>query len=385
MNTRKRMVAVAAFGMWAQVLAHGAPGHADDGRALEFSGSGFLTVAAGRILGGTHDPATEQGYNCPCFISDYAQAGVYQNRGWEIGPDSKLGLQGTVSAANGRYALTGQVISRGAAQGRANLEWLYGTVELNGRLTLQLGRKRLPLFAYSEAQDVGFALPWIHLPPQLYGWEIVNYNGASLTWREQWGDWSSTLNVFGGGETKRDSGYWKLYNGKDSRTDARWSDIRGAELGVTRDWFGARLVYIQSDTQNRRVSEGETDFSGRKRQRIHGLSFNADHGGWVGRAEFLYIDRSQDYGKDFSQLYAVGHRFGRLTPLVSYANYRQQTKPGGAAAEGHSTLSLVLRYDLTDASALKAQFDSWKDKSAPGYASMHGDARLITLSYDRVF
>jgi hypothetical protein len=30
---------------------------------------------------------------------------------------------------------------------------LYATVELSGNLTAQLGRKRLPLFSYSEAQD----------------------------------------------------------------------------------------------------------------------------------------------------------------------------------------------------------------------------------------
>ncbi len=156
-------------------------------------------------------------------------------------------------------------------------------------------------------------------------------------------------------------------------------------MSLTHDWFGARLVYIQSGTQNRLVSEGESDFSEPKRQRIHGVSFNADRGSWMARAEFLYIDRTEDYGKDYSQLYAVGYHFGRLLPLVSYANYRQKLNPGGVGAEAHSTLSMVLRYDRTDASAFKLQFDYWKDKTDPGYISLHGDARVITLSYDRVF
>ena len=359
--------------------------HAEEAKWLEFSGSGFLTVAAGKIIGGTHDEATDQGFACPCFISDYAQGGVYEQGGWKFGPDSKLGLQGTASAENGRYALTGQVISRGAKDGAANLEWLYGTVEVNGKFTLQVGRKRLPLFVYSETQDVGYTLPWIHLPPQLYGWEIVNYNGANLVYRDQWAAWTSTLNIFGGSETARDTGYSTIYNGKDSHTDARWSDIRGAELNLTRDWFSARLVYIQSYTQTKIVSDGESDFSERKQQRIHGLSFSVDHGNWLGRAEFLYSDRKEDYGKDYIQLYAAGYRFGRLQPLVSYANYREHPNAGGEPAEGHSTLSLVMRYDLTDADAFKVQWDYWKDKTAPDYSTMHGDARILTLSYDRVF
>ena len=31
------------------------------------------------------------------------------------------------------------------------------------------------------------AYPWVHLPGQVYGWEIVNYNGANLLYRDQWG------------------------------------------------------------------------------------------------------------------------------------------------------------------------------------------------------
>lgn len=104
-------------------------------------------------------------------------------------------------------------------------------------------------------------IPRAHLPGQLYGWEIVNYNGANLQYRDQFGSWLGTINVFGGGETSHDAGIWKIYNGKDSRTDAKWSRIFGAEIKLSRDWFEGRYVYITSTTRNRIVSEGETDYS----------------------------------------------------------------------------------------------------------------------------
>lgn len=359
---------------------------ADEGRGVEFSGSGFLTLAAGKILGGNHEPATDVGFHCPCFISDYAQAGVYERGGWRFGPDSRLGLQGSVSADNGRYALTGQVVARGADGGSAGLEWLYGTIELSGKFTLQAGRKRLPLFYYSESQDVGFSFPWAHLPPQLYGWEIVNYNGVSLGYRDQWGQWTAAGTLFGGSETRKDNGYWKIYNGKDSRTDSRWSDIAGGELKLGREWFEGRVLYIQSYTQNKAVSAGATDFSPRRRQRIYGLGFRADYGNWIAHSEFLYIDRKADYGQDYSQLAGVGYRLGRFLPFVSYNNYRQRTRPELAQpAEGHATWSVVLRYDLTNSSDVKLQLDHWQDKTKPGFGSFHGDAHLITVSYDMVF
>lgn len=351
---------------------------------FEFSGSGFLTATAGRVLGGSHDPATDIGYRCPCFISDYAQGGVYESGRLRAGPDSRLGVQGSVMSADRRYGATAQLVSRGAAAGAVNLEWAYGVVELNSRLTLQFGRKRLPLFAYSEVQDVGLAIPWTHLPPQLYGWEIVNYNGANLLYRDTWLGWATALNVFSGSETARDAGYWKVYNGKNSRTAARWTDILGTEWKVSRNGFEARYVYMQSYTQNRVAGEGDAEFSERKRQRIHGLSFAYDQDNWLARAELLWIDRTADYGRDYAQLYALGYRIGRFTPLVSFSNYRQKNNDP-EIAERHHTASAVLRYDLTNASALKVQFDLWRDRSASGFSSIHGDSRLITLSYDRVF
>ena len=352
--------------------------------AYEFTASGFLTAAAGRILSGTHDPDTNGGFTCPCFIADYAQAGIYEQGPWRAAPDSKLGAQARIATADQRYSFTAQVVSRGAARGAVNLEWAYGAVQLNPHLTLQLGRKRLPLFAYSEVQDVGLALPWIHLPPQLYGWEIVNYNGANLLYQGTWGGWASSANLFAGHETARDAGYWKIYNGKHSRTDSRWTQIVGGEVKFARGGFDARYVYMQSFTQNRQHEDESAEYGDRKRQRIHGLSFSLERGQWLGKLESLWIDRRADYGRDQAQMAAIGYRVGRFTPLLSFSNYRALPNEGGIA-ERHRTTSLVLRYDLTTTSALKVQFDQWRDRSAEGYESMHGHSRLVTISYDRVF
>lgn len=352
--------------------------------ALEFTASGFLSATAGRVLGGTHDAETDVGYRCPCFIADYAQGGVYESGRLRAGPDSRLGVQGSVMSADRRFGVTAQLVSRGAANGAVNLEWAYGVVELNSRLTLQFGRKRLPLFAYSEVQDVGLAIPWTHLPPQLYGWEIVNYNGANLLYRDTWLGWASALNVFTGNETARNAGYWKIYNGKDSRTTSRWTDILGTEWKLARNGFEARYVYMQSFTQNRPIVEDDAGFSDRKRQRIHGVSLTYDQDRWLARAELLWIDRTADYGRDYAQLYALGYRIGRFTPLISYSNYSQRNHDPGIA-EAHDTTSAVLRYDLTSTSAIKIQFDLWRDRSAAGFASMRGDSRLLSISYDRVF
>ncbi len=371
---------------WAALCwALAAPAAAQTGPGLQFTGSGFLTLAASKIFSGSRDPDIDSGYHCPCFITDYARAGVVESGGIRLGPDSKVGLQGSVASADGRYSVTGQVVSRGAVHGRVNIEWLYATAELGSDFTLQLGRKRLPLFAYSEVQDVGQAYPWVHLPPQLYGWEIVNFNGASLTWRQQWGPWLSTVNAFAGGETVKDARYWRLYKGKSSHTESHWGGIVGAEMKMAVDGFEARTLVMQSTTRNKPVSEGATEFSDPKRQTIYGAGLSAERGPWTARTEFLYINRRADYGTDRSQLYAVGYRAGAWLSMLSFNNYQQRTNPGVGASEGHSTTSMVLRRDLDSSSAVKLQLDRWRDKSEPGFTSMHGHARMLSLSYDKVF
>jgi hypothetical protein len=128
-------------------------------QAVDFSGSGFLTLAAGKMLDSKQDDAY--------FVSDYGQAGIYEKGdSWKIGPDSKLGLQGTATF-NPQWSATAQVVARGAREGKVNLEWLYGSYNITDNLTLQFGQKRLPLFYFSESQDVGFTLPWVRLPPEV--------------------------------------------------------------------------------------------------------------------------------------------------------------------------------------------------------------------------
>jgi hypothetical protein len=368
---------------------------------VEFSGSGFLTVAAGRVFGG--DPAQDfNGYRAPMFVTDYAQGGIYENRGWTLKSDSKLGLQGTASFGP-KFSATGQVVSRGVNEGRFNLEWAYGNYAIDDKLTFQFGRKRLPLFYYSETQDVGLANPWVHLPSGQYGWEIVNYNGANLLYRDQWAAWSSSMNFFAGSETRRDNEFWKIYNGRATRTDSKWSNIVGADMALTKGVLEARAAYVQSNMQDRfedPTASPPYDYSPQAKQRIYSLSFSVDARRWVVRNEYLYIDRKPIGEEDFSFLLGVGYRLDKYLPMITYNRYKMRLNAANAdasvidpstidpaSAEGWSTLVLSLRYDLTATSALKAQLERWKDLNGPAFNGgvAYGNARLFSVSYDLVF
>ena len=375
---------------------------------LEYSGSGFYTLAAGKMLGGTRSNVMD--YNCPCFISDYAKAGVYDGRNsLQWSPDSKLGLQGNASYHN--FSLAAQVVAHGAS-GSADIEWLYGSYALSDKFTLQAGRQRLPMFYYSDVQDMGFILPWTHLPPGPYGWEAVNYNGLNLRYQDRWLGWQSNMNLLMGSESNHDSGYYKVTGyGRQSQSSIKWSHILGGDLSLSRDGLETRLVYIQSDTQQNMVSNG-WDFDPASptyqtyaippgpinppaKQQIFGLAFNADMQNWLLRTEFNQINHPGLGFRDHAELVGIGYRLDKWKPMLTWSEYRGTTVNSGLLPDAlpfpatlQQTITLTLRYDLTNSSALKLQYDSQTDHSDPAYKDYGyylGSSRLLTVAYDRVF
>lgn len=357
--------------------------------AIDFQSSGFLTLAAGKTLSGSVKGVNEAGYECPCLISDYSQAGVYSDS-WTLKPDSKLGLQGSL-VFSPDFQLTGQIVSRGSRDGKVNLEWVYGSYQVNDTNTLQVGRKRLPLFYYSEQQDISFTYPWVHLPPQTYGWEAVNYNGANWNHQWNWGSWSGQLNMFAGSETRKDSDYLKLYNGKDSVSDTRWSNIVGAELIGSYNWFEGRLAIIQSDTEGRIRSEGE-NWSTPAKQQIFGASGLVDYNDWLGTVELFFSDRTESYGRDLAYTFTLGRRLGDYTALVTHGLYQQKIYADNPAEydasisqEKHRMNSLVVRYDLNSSMAVKMQLDRWRDFSGEWFKQNYGNSTALSIGFDMVF
>jgi hypothetical protein len=366
-----------------------------------FTGSGFLTVGAGVMLGGTRGQVLDK--QCPCFIADYAQNAIYDGRnGLQFAPDTKLGLQGSATLPDPRFSVTAQAVSRGSQSGGVDLEWLYGTYHLTENTSLQMGRKRLPMFYYSDSQDVGFSLPWTHLPPQLYGWEAVNYNGINLQHRNQLGDWDVSANILAGSEHAKDSGYWNIYNGQYSRTDVDWKNILGGTVTFAKDWFETRLAYIQSATQRHNVN-GIWNSSSKSyipstdpflngnttHQKIYTAAFNVDYADWVLMSEFLYIDRPGANFKDHANRLGVTRRFGDWEATVNVSEYHSQavTAVGGdpLGQESHIDRSLTARYFLTPQSDFKVQLDVQHDRGGINWSPRYGDARLLTLAYDRIF
>jgi hypothetical protein len=348
-----------------------------------FSGNGFYTVAAAKAVRVRLRDNTE-GLRCHCFVTEYSQGGVHEDGRIGYTADSKLGLQGRVETSDGRWSATGQIVARGARDGRVNLEWLYATYEINGNWTAQLGRKRLPLLSQSEVQDVGLAIPWVRLPTQLYGWDIVNYNGANLLWRGTWGPWAMLANAYGGAETVKDSPYEALYYTDGTRVDSRWSGIRGFELEAQWGDLKLRAASLRARSRSSGTTPGQPPWSyPSARLRISTLAASFEPGAWTFSAERLYGDRRQEYGVDKSWSVQAGRRFGDVQIVLAHSSYRLIPSEASTWVEGDDMSSVVLRWNVAPNRALKLQFDDFRDKTSGSFSP--GSRRLITLSYSGLF
>lgn len=342
--------------------------------------SGFASLVAGKVLSGERQSDYYR-YPCPCFIADYGHGAVYGPT-WQVKQESKVGVQGTYTFTP-KLSGTAQVVGRGVDGVKTRLEWAYLSYDVNDSWTVQVGRKRLPIYYYSDFQDVGYAYTWVRPPTDIYGWEIVNYNGINATYRADWAGWAVKSNVFFGREASHGNLMQRLYY--DDPQNVTWRKILGGDLVLSRGILTTRATYIQNKVDQINQVDGSHDPDGGK-QRIYGLAANLDIDRWFVRSEYSVFDRSGYSYRSRAYMVGGGARFGDFTPMLTHTRYRERNLQDGQlnAIQHDRGWSATLRYELGASSALKVQWDHFKDLSGTDLSYV-GTSRLLSVALDTVF
>jgi hypothetical protein len=356
------------------LLASASMAHADD-----FTVSGFATVTAGKAYSGYDGQF--MAFPCPCFIGNYEHAATYNNNAWSMANESLVGLQGKYQFTP-KLSGTVQAVARASDGRKLDVDWAYLSYDVAPDTTVQVGRRRLPIYAYSDSVYVGYTLPWVRVPQDIYGWEVGAYNGVNVRHTGSIGDWAVTGTLFAGQEvSKNNPEMTKIYDGY--RVDDSWKHILGGYLDVSNDVFSARLIYMQNAIdQKLYVPDDEPQFQNGVRQRIIGVSAALDYNNWLVRAESnSFIRPSLDY-KSSSFTATVGYRVGQFTPIVGYSTYKEKLTETYTAAQIDNTRFAGVRWDFRKNMDLKLQWDSVKDSSA--YDFTH-NAKMVTVAFDTLF
>jgi len=367
----KKLITAAILAITAAALANA---HADD-----LTVSGFATITAGKAFDGWEgDFYTSR---CPCYIGNYEHGAVYDKRELSLDKESLIGLQAKYKMTD-KLSGTVQMVVRASDPGKPDVDWAYLSYDVTPETTVQVGRRRLPIYAYSDSVYIGYTLPWVRVPQDIYGWEVGAYNGVNVRHTTSVGDWAVTGNVFAGRESTHDNLEQKnIYYGYP--VDDTWKGIVGGYLDATNDVFGFRVMYMQNKIDLTLHQPGMDPVSSNDtRQRILGLSASMDYGNWLVRAEGNTFKRPSLDFDSTSWTVTTGYKWGKFTPIVGYSSYKEKITPIYTAAQIDTTRFFGVRWDFTKNMDLKLQYDKVIDRSTYSFTN---DSKMVTMSMDVVF
>ncbi|MBA4218273.1 MAG: hypothetical protein C0460_13200 [Methylibium sp.] len=358
-----------------------APAAAQDGSGLRYQLSGFANFTVAKVLSGSNQSYMQ--WTCPCAIQNWEYVGVYEkSKGWQADQESLVGVQGTVHLSDSVSA-TAQVLSRpNNFNYRPTIDWAYASWAVSDHWTLQAGRKRIPLYYYSDFLYIGTAYPWVRPPADVYGWPIYAYDGMNAAYTGQWGGITVDANLWAGRFDRRDAPYdTKIYY--STPTNEKWESIAGGYLTLTQGEWSTRLMLMRFKDTIWQTQAGAPDkiFTPGYSTVIGGISANYDGSHWLLRTELNRFKQSVSKFQYDYYLAGLGYKWGELTGIGTVSRY--VTRDLGAGFEGRLSYSLAVRYDLNKNWALKAQYDWSKDKTTA--YTFFGDHRMLSFSAQTSF
>lgn len=295
-------------------------------------------------------------------INGFLSAGVAQNDGDQVEDSfygvsdnystavvNKLGVQMTFQVSED-FSATAQLVSRGTKDYNVEAEWAYLTYQATNSLRFNIGRQRLPYYLLSEYLDVGYALPWVLPPIELYNIPLSATDGISALYDFSAGPVNFTWQTYAG----MNSGFSEQLEA-DFRSNQSWGSNIVAEWGALTMRVGysaARLTAspVEGGSGDQLISAIETAQTTLV-PALNGLGIPvAAAPDWAGSLEdlstdyisagFMYDDGNLLVLGEIANLsvddtvqpvgdagyLTVGYRFGKWMPHITYAKFQTDAK-----------------------------------------------------------
>lgn len=370
------LLACAAIGN--AVADDSTPADSSTGPSWKFSGFG--------TLGMVHASVRDADFSSTVLRAN----GAGRSERWSPDVDSRLGAQ--LDLSRGRWSGVLQVVSEQNMEGnyRPRIEWANVKYQATPDLALRIGRIALPVFLMADYRKVGYTMPWLRPPVEVYGGlPISSSDGIDATWRWGRGDTRHATQAFFGRTDTR------LFD--ERRVEAH--GIAGLSHSIERGALSARLSAL---TAHLTTGVGDEVFSpmrafgpqgaaladryaiAHKRVSMVSAGLSYDPGQWFVSAEAGHAQTHSLLGETTTMYAGAGYRFASLTPYLGFAKVRAhganrdpglalaglppRTQALGAALNAalnlylgtipiQTTFSTGLRWDLATNIALKAQYD----------------------------
>ena len=288
--------------------------------------NGFMTAGAAVNDG---DDLVEPFYG---IDDDYSTAAV-----------SKAGVQFTFEVSES-FDATVQLVSKGTNDYQVEAEWAYLSYQATNNLSFKFGRQRIPYYILSEYLDVGYALPWVIAPIELYNIPISATDGISGTYAFNLGDWGFAWQTYvGAGAGRSDQLEAEFEQNQSFGTNlvAEWNSwtfrvgYNQSNLKVTVDEGGLGDTLIQAlnaadeglaAAYGVSVPSGMVDGEDNIRTQYISSGFVFDNGSLLVMGELANLSAETFQPVGDAGYLTVGYRFGKWMPHVTYAKFQTDSK-----------------------------------------------------------
>jgi hypothetical protein len=312
----------------------GAAAQADkaDGDASMFSFGGFGTLSV------VHSNDNQADFS----NNAYQPTGPGFSRRWSA-TESKLGGQ-VAANFNDKLSAVVQFVSQYQHDGTYTpyLEWGNVKYQFTPNFSIRAGRIALPTFMVSDSLNVGYTLPTVRVPVEVYSQlPITHSDGIDASYRFQIGAVTNTTQAFAGSYDSKDPGNVTYSIRK----------LRGITDTVE---YGAATLHLSY--QQLRFNYGS--FIINDTQAIFSVGVNYDPGKWFVSGEWIRAPDDQE-GLYYGWYVIGGYRIAKFTPYLGYAR-TYMTTVGSLDLPpiiNQNTASAGIRWDFAKNFDLKLQFD----------------------------
>ncbi|MGO9991091.1 MAG: hypothetical protein ACLPTF_01060 [Steroidobacteraceae bacterium] len=277
------------------------------------------------------------------------------NSQFDLGLDSRIGMQATFTYGSDLSVIVQEEAKRrGSENFSLGTEWAFFQYTPTADVKLRLGRVALATFLMSDSRDVGYAQPWFLAPNEIYANEpFETLDGGQALWHVNLGPVGLDLEGAYGttSQTEQFGALSVNISAKSAYNLAATVTYENFLLRVAETTVSFPLTLPLSPTTALSYTDNDKFLS---------AGFQYDNGKAIVLAE--WAKRTENDAPVVNLPFAIssewyvagGWRFGKLTPLVSYAKF-QPSESLVVAAGNYSTPSASLRYDVASNVALKAQ------------------------------
>ncbi len=341
---------------------------ADDTAPPLFSFGGFGTF--GVVHSTEHDAD---------FVSSvYQPTGAGYSHAWSSDVDSLIAGQATANFSS-HWSAVLQVIAQQNYDDtyRPHVEWFNIKYQFTPDFDIRAGRTALATFVETDSRKIGYAIPWVRPPPEVYSLSPVTSNdGLDASYRMHVGAATNTLQLTAG----QSGASVPAGAGVNGGTVKSRGQLLIADT-FERDFATLRLNYSRARIMLDQVNDLFTAFrdSGaegtaianrydvnEQRSVFYGGGASYDPGHWFMMGEWDRVVSNASLGERTGWYVTGGYRIGSFTP---YATYAEQTTKNSLSDPGFTVSELPPALEsaaMNLLSALKSASDGQNTVSGGG-------------------